>query len=65
MKAIDRVPSVTFKVLAPHPYAKSAEQYTSKDVTSEELFADKRVILFASDDTGSQVDGYRQKCGES
>ncbi len=60
----DRVPVVKFKVLAPYPHARNADQYSCKEVTSDELFAGKRVILFASDDTGAEVDGYRLNCGE-
>jgi peroxiredoxin len=42
-----RVPSVTFKTRVPDTEASAAGQYKWQDVASDELFAGKKIVLFA------------------
>lgn len=42
-----RVPSVTFKTRVPDETASAAGQFKWQDVSSDELFAGKKVVLFA------------------
>lgn len=42
-----RVPSVTFKTRVPDEAASAAGQYKWQDVSSDDLFAGKKIVLFA------------------
>lgn len=67
----DRVPSVTFKVRVRDPNMGGENPFKWKDVTSDQLFEGKRVVIFGLPGAftptcdGSHVPGYHEKYRKS